>query len=181
MKLIFYYFFLYSASRVALKLLTCIKLGVGVQTRRRRSPLDGVRTWRFWTRLQMEALWKFQGLKHVSPAAPFRWRMARSVLLPLQSPCRTCSQLLPALKLQTFLVHLTFYIERWKYILVICGKTIMPHAGKIVFMVPAGKQVHEFQSTTVLLFLRPSFASWSDILRTSCPHWVEPGFLPSLK
>lgn len=57
----------------------------------------------------------------------------------------------------------------------------MSHAGKIVFMVPAGKQVHQFQSSTVLLFLPPSFVSWSDILRTSCPRCVEPGFLPSLK
>lgn len=57
----------------------------------------------------------------------------------------------------------------------------MSHAGKIVFMVPAGKQVHQFQSTTVLLFLPPSFVSWSNIVRTSCPCWVEPGFLPSFK
>lgn len=101
-----------------------------------------------------------------------------SLLLPLQSPCHTCSQLLPALKLQTFLVHLAFYIEHWKYILVICGRTIISHAGKIVFMVPAGKQVHQFQSTTVLLFLPPSFVSWSNIIRTSCPRWAEPGFSP---
>lgn len=57
----------------------------------------------------------------------------------------------------------------------------MSHAGKIVFMVPAGKQVHQFQSTTVLLFLPPPFLSWSNIVRTSCPHSAEPGFLPSLK
>lgn len=134
----------------------------------------------FWTRSKMEALWKWWGLKCVSPAAPLRWSMACS-LLPLQSPCHTCSQLLPALKLQTFLVHLAFYIELWKYILVICGRTIMSHAGKIVFMVPAGKQVHQFQSTTVLQFLPPFFVSWSSIVRTSCPCWVEPGFLLSLK
>lgn len=57
----------------------------------------------------------------------------------------------------------------------------MSHAGKIVFMVPAGKQVHQFQSTTVLQFLPLFFVSWSSIVRTSCPCWVEPGFLLSLK
>lgn len=102
-------------------------------------------------------------------------------LPPLPSLCHTCSQLLPALKLQTFLVYLAFYIEPWKYILVICGRTIMSHAGKIVFMVPAGKQVHQFQSTTVLLVLPPPFVSWSSVTGTFCPLWVEPGFLLSLK
>lgn len=76
---------------------------------------------------------------------------------------------------------LAFYIEHWKYILVICGRTIMSHAGKIVFMVPAGKQVHQFQSTTVSLFSSSSsFCILEQYRKNLLPPlgwaWVSPIF-----
>lgn len=165
---------------MALKLWMCIWFGVEVQPHRQRS-LRVELTVGFgpackWKLFGNAEDWNVFLLLLCSDGV---WLAL--LLLPLQSPCHTCSQLLPALKLQTFLVHLAFYIERWKYILVICGRTIMSHAGKIVFMVPAGKQVLQFQSTTVFLFLLPPFVSRSNIVRTSCPCWVEPEFLPSLK
>lgn len=155
-------------------------LNLGLMCRHRQcSPVDGVIVWgsgptHEWKLFENDEVCNAFLLQLCSDGA-------RLALLPLQSPCHTCSQLLPASKLQTFLVHLAFYIEPWKYILVICGRTIMSHAGKTVFMVPAGKQVHQFQSAVALLLLRPSSVSWSSTVRTSCPCWVEPGFLLSLK
>lgn len=100
---------------MALKLLMYIKFGFDVQTHRQHSPSDGVITRGFGPTCKWKVFENDEDWNVFLPLLSFDGVWFALSPPPPQSPCHTCSQLLPALKLQTFLVHLAFYIERWKY------------------------------------------------------------------